>query len=143
MITEVLVSPKGKSSYPVMISPDINFTKLIPYIKNKEVLIVTNVTIADLYLSQLDEVIKGECFKYAHCILADGEAHKNSDSLNVIYQHLLERNYMRNCVLIALGGGVIGDITGFAAATFALTRHPGAAAAAYAVGRGLSACLRR
>ncbi|WP_225629923.1 MULTISPECIES: 3-dehydroquinate synthase [Cysteiniphilum] len=101
-----------------MISPDINFTKLIPYIKNKEVLIVTNVTIANLYLSQLDEVIKGECFKYAHCILADGEAHKNSDSLNVIYQHLLERNYTRNCVLIALGGGVIGDITGFAAATY-------------------------
>ncbi|GGG02778.1 MULTISPECIES: 3-dehydroquinate synthase [Cysteiniphilum] len=118
MITEVVVSPKGKPSYPVMISPDIDFARLISYIKNKEVLVVTNTTIADLYLSQLDKAIKGECFKYAHCILADGEAHKNSDSLNTIYQHLLERNYTRNCVLVALGGGVIGDITGFAAATY-------------------------
>ncbi|WP_440993159.1 3-dehydroquinate synthase [Cysteiniphilum litorale] len=118
MITEVVVSPKGKPSYPVMISSDIDFTKLISYINNKEVLVVTNTTIADLYLSQLDKAIKDECFKYAHCILADGEAYKNSDSLNTIYQHLLERNYTRNCVLIALGGGVIGDITGFAASTY-------------------------
>ncbi|WP_440615790.1 3-dehydroquinate synthase [Cysteiniphilum sp. 6C5] len=118
MITEVVVAPKGKPSYPVMISSDIDFTKLISYIKNKEVLVVTNTTIADLYLAVLDKAIKDECFKYGHCVLIDGEAYKNSDSLNTIYQHLLERNYTRNCVLIALGGGVIGDITGFAAATY-------------------------
>ncbi|WP_119327565.1 3-dehydroquinate synthase [Cysteiniphilum halobium] len=118
MIIEVLVSPKGKPSYPVIISTVIDFTTLIPYIRNKEVLVVTNTTIAKLYLSELDKAVKGECIKYAHCVLEDGEAYKNSDSLNSIYQHLLERNYTRNCVLIALGGGVIGDIAGFAAATY-------------------------
>ena len=118
MIAEVHVSPKGKSSYPVIISSVIDFNTLIPYINDKEVLVVTNTTIASIYLGLLDKVIKDKCFKYAHCILDDGETHKNSDSLNIVYMHLLERNYTRNCVLIALGGGVIGDITGFAAATY-------------------------
>ena len=118
MITEIKVSPKGKPSYLVIISSSINFNTLLPYIKHKEVLVVTNAMIANLYLLPLDSEIKEFCFKYAHCILEDGETYKNIDSLNVIYEHLLERNYTRGCVLIALGGGVIGDVTGFAAATY-------------------------
>lgn len=118
MITEVVVSPKGKPSYPVVISSSIDFNIILPFVKDKEVLVVTNTTIAKLYLSALDKAIQDKCFKYTHCILEDGETYKNSDSLNSIYQYLLEQNYTRNCVLIALGGGVVGDITGFAAATY-------------------------
>lgn len=118
MITEVVVSPKGKPAYAVLITSKIDFEALQSYVEDKEVLIVTNTTIAELYLPRLERAIQKHCFKCAHCILNDGEVYKNSDSLNTIYQYLLERNYTRHCVLIALGGGVIGDITGFAAATY-------------------------
>lgn len=118
MITEVRVSPKGKPSYSVFISSKINFQGLEAYVKDKEVLVITNKTIANLYLLKLDGGIKSICFKYMHCILEDGEVYKNSTSLNIIYECLLKHNYTRNCVLIALGGGVIGDISGFAAATY-------------------------
>src|SRR5690606_19271352 len=50
--------------------------------------------------------------------LPDGEIHKNLDSLNAIFTRLLEKNYSRDCTLIALGGGVVGDITGYAAASY-------------------------
>ena len=118
MIKEVLVSPKGKLSYPVIISHAIDFLILTPYIKNKEVLIVTNTIIAKQYLPLLESVISSGCYKLEHCILEDGESHKNQVSLNIIYQKLLAHHYTRSCVLIALGGGVVGDITGFAAATY-------------------------
>lgn len=115
---KIIVSPKGRQSYPVILSADAKLSAIIPYILNKQVLVVSNTTVSDLYLKELEDTIKEKCFKYKSCILADGEIYKNSKSLDTIFFHLLELNYTKECILLALGGGVIGDITGFAAATY-------------------------
>ncbi len=118
MITEVRVSPQGKPSYSVIISETADFSYLIPFVRNKQILVVSNKTIANLYLLLLENVLKEHCHQWQLCLLQDGETYKNSVSLDYIYETLLRQNYTRDCELIALGGGVIGDITGFAAATY-------------------------
>ncbi|UNU72862.1 3-dehydroquinate synthase [Moraxella nasovis] len=93
-------------------------TQIVPYIKGKQVLIVTNETIAPLYLSGVQTALEQAHYTVATCILPDGEAFKNQDSINSIYDVLMQEHFARDCTLIALGGGVIGDMTGFAAASF-------------------------
>jgi len=108
-------------SYPIYIGK--NILENIGYfsnhiIKNQKILIVTNTTVNPLYghklfntLSQLSDNI--------HVIsLEDGEKYKNWETLQDIYSVLLKENFDRNSSIIALGGGVIGDMSGFAAATF-------------------------
>jgi 3-dehydroquinate synthase len=80
--------------------------------------IVTNETIAPLYLAKLAEPLRAAGVKLDEIILPDGEAFKNWQTLNVIYDGLLARHSDRTTSLIALGGGVIGDLAGFAAATY-------------------------
>jgi 3-dehydroquinate synthase len=85
-------------------------------VKTSKVLVVTNDTVAPLYLQLIEEA-----YKEFHCksvVLQDGESYKNFDSLLTIYNTLINNKYPRDSTLIALGGGVIGDITGFAAATY-------------------------
>ena len=85
-------------------------------VPSKQVLIVTNETIAPLYLGPVQAA-----FSDRQCdlvILDDGEAFKNQQSLMSIYDRLIAKQHHRDTCLIALGGGVVGDITGFAAATF-------------------------
>lgn len=86
------------------------------YIKGKQVLVVTNTTLADLYLPQVLAMLDG--FVVASCILPDGEQYKTQESVNRIYDVLMSHHFARDCTLIALGGGVIGDMVGFAAASF-------------------------
>lgn len=86
------------------------------YLVTKQVLIVTNQTVAPLYLRYLQSA-----FADRQCdvvILKDGEEFKNQQSLFTIYDTLIARQHHRDTTLVALGGGVIGDITGFAAATY-------------------------
>lgn len=83
---------------------------------SKQVLIVTNSTIAPFYL----ELIKS-AFTAIQCdvvIMADGEEFKNEQSLSVIYNTLIQNRHHRDTTIIALGGGVVGDIAGFAASTY-------------------------
>ncbi len=85
-------------------------------ISSKQVLIVTNETIAPFYLKALQVA-----FNERQCdvvILPDGEEHKNQHSLFAIYNTLIQKKHHRDTTLLALGGGVIGDITGFAASTY-------------------------
>lgn len=91
--------------------------QIMPYIKGQQVLIVTNETIAPLYLQPLQQQLE-QHFKVAVCILADGEQYKNQDSINQIYDALMAQHFNRDVTLVALGGGVVGDMTGFAAASF-------------------------
>lgn len=85
-------------------------------VQSKQVMIVSNNKVAPLYLSAVQNAFAD---RQCDCmILEDGEAFKNQDSLNRIYDALLHKNHHRDTTLIALGGGVIGDITGFAAATY-------------------------
>lgn len=93
-------------------------TKIIPFIQGRQVLIVTNDVVAPFYLTALECILNANNFIVATCILPDGEHHKNQDSINCIYDVLLEHHFARDCTLIALGGGVIGDMVGFAAASF-------------------------
>lgn len=85
-------------------------------VNTSQVLIVTNQTIAPWYLHYIQDA-----FSHAQCdvvILNDGEEYKNQESLYLIYDALIQKKHHRDTTLIALGGGVIGDITGFAASTY-------------------------
>ena len=82
------------------------------------VMIVTNTTIAPLYLARLKRVLQADGVKTLAVVLPDGEAHKGWETLNLIYDALLGARCDRGTTLIALGGGVVGDVAGFAAATF-------------------------
>ncbi|WP_342618816.1 3-dehydroquinate synthase [Rhodoferax sp. GW822-FHT02A01] len=82
------------------------------------VLIVSNETVAPLYARQLEELLRAKFPKVITLSLPDGEAHKSWQTLNLIFDALLENGCDRKCLLVALGGGVVGDMTGFAAASF-------------------------
>jgi 3-dehydroquinate synthase len=107
----------GERSYPIYIGTDLLRPELIaPHIPGRQALIVTNETIAPLYLERVQTMLSG--FEVAAVVLPDGERHKTLATAGQIYDALLERHMDRQTTLIALGGGVVGDITGFAAATY-------------------------
>ena len=91
---------------------------ILPHLKRKQVAIVTNTTVAPLYLEKLAQPLRDAGVNVIEIILPDGEAYKNSATLNLIYDALLKNRCERSTTLIALGGGVIGDLTGYAAATY-------------------------
>ena len=107
-------------SYPIYIGEGLlSQIKLIePHLKQKHVAIVTNTTVAPLYLDPLLNLLKQHGIKAFPIILPDGESYKNQETLNLIYDALLKEKCERTATLIALGGGVIGDMTGYAAATY-------------------------
>ncbi|MGB4811710.1 MAG: 3-dehydroquinate synthase [Methylophilaceae bacterium] len=107
-------------SYPIHIGKGLltNVDLLLPHLKRKSVAIVTNTTVAPLYLDQLSKALQVCDVKVISIILPDGEAYKNTETLNKIYDALLQNRCERSTTLIALGGGVIGDLTGYAAATY-------------------------
>lgn len=107
-------------SYPIHIGRNLiaNPELILPHLKRKHVAVVTNTTVAPLYLSQLTQTLESAGVSVIPIILPDGEAYKNSETLNKIYDVLLENRCERSTTLIALGGGVIGDLTGYAAATY-------------------------
>jgi 3-dehydroquinate synthase len=82
------------------------------------VLIVSNETIAPLYAESLQDNLRKRFTKVLTLALPDGEAHKNWQTLNLIFDALLQNGCDRKTLLVALGGGVVGDMTGFAAASF-------------------------
>ena len=108
----------GKRSYPIYIGEDLLSQPqyFLDHIPSENVFIVSNEKVAPLYLDKvLDSCKKLQC---DYKILPDGEQYKNIATMETIYSSLLEKHCDRNTTLIALGGGVIGDITGFAAATY-------------------------
>jgi 3-dehydroquinate synthase len=108
----------GKRSYPILIGSGLLHQQgvLDTFISGRDVLIVTNDQVAPLYLEPLEKLVTGS--RVEKLVLPDGEAVKTLDTLMLIFDALVEHRYGRDCVLIALGGGVVGDITGFAAASW-------------------------
>jgi 3-dehydroquinate synthase len=108
----------GDRRYPIYIGCGLlDQTELYTkHIKAKQVLVVTNEKVAALYLGTVLEQLKA--YEVAQVILPDGEQHKSLDVLNQIFDVLLANKFGRNATLIALGGGVIGDMGGFAAACY-------------------------
>jgi 3-dehydroquinate synthase len=119
-ITEVPVS-LGNRSYSIFIGagllPDIGL-HLKKIGLNKTLGIVTNPTIGPLYLDILLEGLKKADFKTEVFLIPDGEAYKTLETIKDLYQRMLKAHFDRSSALLALGGGVIGDMTGFAAATY-------------------------
>ena len=109
----------GDRSYPIYVGDQLidNPTSLLNHIHTHTVVVVTNTTVAPLYLDTVTQSL-GNNTHIIPIILPDGEQYKNTETLNTIYEVLLKNKCDREVMLIALGGGVIGDITGFAAASF-------------------------
>lgn len=108
----------GDRSYPIYIGEKLLANKqiLVPHIRGRQLCIVTNDTIAPLYLPLLQEMLTG--YQVDTVVLPDGESFKNLDTLNLIFDGLLRARHNRTTTLVALGGGVVGDMTGFAAACY-------------------------
>ncbi|WEJ62585.1 3-dehydroquinate synthase [Thiomicrorhabdus lithotrophica] len=108
----------GDRSYPIFIGQGLmgNAELVKPYVKGQQVLIVTNTTVAPLYLEKCKAAFAE--FNVKSVVLPDGENYKTLETLNLVFDELIGQRFDRSCTLVALGGGVIGDMTGFAAAAF-------------------------
>jgi 3-dehydroquinate synthase len=112
----------GNRSYPIYIGPGLldQPDLLQRHIHGKRVLVVTNTTIAPIYLDKVVSAITHENpnVSVESVILPDGEKYKNMDVLMKVFDKAIESRLDRRCTFIALGGGVIGDMCGYAAASF-------------------------
>jgi 3-dehydroquinate synthase len=106
----------GLRSYPILIGSGLlkQTGILDPFIGGRDVLILTNDLLAPLYLEPLRKLVTGS--RVEQLVLPDGESTKTLATLETIFDALVEHRYGRDCVLLTLGGGVVGDIGGFAAA---------------------------
>lgn len=119
-ITVDLVNSPEQRSYPIHIGNNLlsQADLILPYLSQKRVAIISNTTVAPLYLDTLCETLKRHGVESVPIILPDGESYKNWETMNQIFDALLTHRCERNTTIIALGGGVVGDLTGFAAASF-------------------------
>jgi len=108
----------GDRSYPIFIGSGIleNPDLIKPYIKGNSTSIVSNTTVAPLYLNSVHQLTSD--YKNIDVVLADGEEFKTMDTLGIVHTDMLSARCDRKTTLIALGGGVVGDISGFAAASY-------------------------
>lgn len=108
----------GERSYPIYIGNGAldQAALFAAHIKGRQVAVVTNDVVAPLYLERLCQALSG--FSITPIILPDGEVHKDWQTLQLVFDALLGARHDRKTTLIALGGGVIGDMTGFAAACY-------------------------
>ena len=116
---KVLISLADRS-YPIVIGSRLFANSLtyqdLPF--STTALIISNTTVAPLYAAQLEAALRAKFSKIVLCVLPDGEAHKTWGCLQLIFDALLESGCDRQTILFALGGGVVGDMTGFAAASY-------------------------
>ena len=109
----------GERSYPIHIGTGLlDQVGMLRPLLSKQVAVVTNDVVAPIYLERLLARLQAEGVQAVSIVLPDGEAHKDWASLQMIYDALLTHLCERNTTLLALGGGVVGDITGFASATY-------------------------
>jgi len=122
----------GARGCPILIGPGLlgRPAVLAEHTQAAGLLVVSNETVAPLWLPRLREGLAGRAF--AQCLLPDGEEHKTLASAARVIDALVEARLNRDCMVLALGGGVIGDIAGFAAACY----QRGVAAALRALDEG-------
>ncbi|MGH8671671.1 MAG: iron-containing alcohol dehydrogenase, partial [Burkholderiales bacterium] len=110
----------GERTYPIHIGQGLlrDADLLVTVLAQPRVVIVTNTTLAQLHLRSLANALEARGIGVLNITLPDGEEYKNGATLNLIYDALLQNRAERNTTLLALGGGVIGDLTGYAAATY-------------------------
>lgn len=110
----------GERSYPITIDAGLftNPASFWPLQAGDRAMVVTNQTLAPRYLAPLCNLLEKAGVKVDQVILPDGEQYKTLAVMDQVFTALLEKNHGRDSTLIALGGGVIGDLTGFAAASY-------------------------
>lgn len=110
----------GERSYPITIAAGLfnDLSSFIPLKAGEQVMVVTNQTLAPLYLGNIRKVLERGGVMVDQIILPDGEQYKSLATLEQVFSALLEKPHGRDTTLLALGGGVIGDLTGFAAACY-------------------------
>lgn len=110
----------GDRAYPIHIGRGLlsDAGLITPHLKTRRAFIVTNDVVAPLYLDRLRATLEGAGIRVDQVVLPDGEVHKDWSTLNLVFDALLQARCERSTTLIALGGGVIGDMGGFAAATY-------------------------
>ncbi len=110
----------GERSYPITIAAGLfsNPASFMPLQRGDLAMLVTNDTLASLYLAQVRSVLEQAGVIVDQVILPDGEQHKSLAVLDQVFTALLQKPHGRDTTLIALGGGVIGDLVGFAAASY-------------------------
>lgn len=115
------VKKDGQFCYHIYLEPD--FTKLPEAveplnIKERKLCIVADSTTAELYGAELKEILKETCTYVSMFVFPAGEVNKTLNTVRDLYEHLILEKFDRKDMLVALGGGVVGDLTGFAAATY-------------------------
>jgi 3-dehydroquinate synthase len=110
----------GERAYPIHIGPNVlSRAELVSgALQTPQAAVVSNEIVAPLYLERLVAPLRAGGVRVTEIVLPDGEAHKNWETLNTIFDALLAARCDRSTTIIALGGGVVGDLAGFAAATY-------------------------
>jgi 3-dehydroquinate synthase len=110
----------GERTYPIHIGEGLlaRADLFLPHLPQRKVAVVTNNTVASLYLEKFSAALRGAGVEIVSVVLPDGEEHKNWQTLNSIFDALLSNRCERKSTIIALGGGVVGDLAGFAAASY-------------------------
>ncbi len=117
---ETLNVALGERSYPVYIGSGVikQTELLLAHLVQPKVAVVTNDVVAPIMLTELVRKLRDEGVEVTEIVLPDGEQHKNWQTLNLVFDSLIKNKCERNTTLVALGGGVVGDMTGFAAACY-------------------------
>ncbi|QYM93312.1 3-dehydroquinate synthase [Dickeya zeae] len=110
----------GERSYPITIAADLfnDAASFMPLKAGDQAMLVTNETLAPLYLDKVRSLLESSGVRVDQVILPDGEQFKSLTVLEQVFSALLAKPHGRDTTLVALGGGVIGDLTGFAAACY-------------------------
>lgn len=121
MSTRIDVSREGKYSYRIWLEPDFqNLGQALEplEVKDRKLCIVSDSTVAEYYGDILKNILEPCCAKVSIFVFPSGESNKTLDTVRNLYEHLILEKFDRKDMLVALGGGVVGDLTGFAAATY-------------------------
>jgi 3-dehydroquinate synthase len=113
---ETIVVALGERSYPIHVGPGLLGNAALYGLKAKQVLVVTNDVVAPLYLARVQAALAGR--DVATIVLPDGERHKTLTTFGTVIDRLVDARFHRDSCLVALGGGVIGDLTGYVAASY-------------------------
>ena len=110
----------GERAYPIHIGEGLlaRADLFLPHLPQRKVSVVTNTTVSSLYLEKFSTTLRSAGLEIVSVVLPDGEEHKNWQTLNSIFDALLSNRCERKSTIIALGGGVVGDLAGFAAASY-------------------------
>ncbi len=110
----------GERAYPIHIGQGLltRADLFLPHLPQRKISVVTNTTVASLYLEKFSATLRSAGVHILPVVLPDGEEHKNWQTLNSIFDALLSNRCERKSTIIALGGGVVGDLAGFAAASY-------------------------